>query len=283
MLIFLSIFGLLFISLVYYLVLYLTVDKTTTVKETNLYEMVIGNDGNEQTLKRQYPADMEFPGFVVRDRMEVPSELEANYDFFELFGVRVVSTGKLSTTTIKDPPGVNTLAEVLQLEVYIDDEQGYLTTNKPFNIALRVYPEPYPEEDIAPIYLMNIVQQIESKRLHDELGIDSNAAKLTNEQVETLNEKFKSLSEKYIVEGITQEKIEEMFKEDTIWVIAPYLKDDLITYTLGSEEALYHNYIVLLDEYYGGNDSALVEKILSRDVSETRDPVMISDLFVNFY
>jgi len=282
------IFSLLFIFLAYYLVLYYKVDNTQIRldnKDADLYEKVYDASNNESVLKRQYPADTEFPSFVTRGYIRIPEEMEANYDLLEYIDMRVVSTGRLSTVTIKNSSGTRDFAEILQLEVYIDDTEGFLKDNEHFNIALRVYPitglEGDEKFDIAPFYLKNIFQGIERKKQLSELRPDGGSESLTEEEINLLNDNTKEVGENHPFEAIEQKDVEELFKEGTVWELSPYLKDDLVKYTLGKKDALFHDFIVLANEYYDGSDSQLIEKILSKSMSNIKNPVMVSDLYMN--
>jgi len=319
--------GLLSITLIYYLFLYSTIDKTptgTSSKKTDLYEIIIDSNGNERKIKHQYPVDMEFPEFIVRRGMEIPSEFGFDYDFFKGVGIRLVSTGEFSTATIKDPSGTKKLAEVLQLKVYIDDKQGFLEKNEPFDMAIEVYPAPnirkdesYLEsererlikelkdrdgnpreptkeeikilneklkiysvpnlkENIAPGHLHDNAVRLEKKRLIRELTQNSSFKRTTREGITALNEKIRVYSESLTPAHIPQEVLEEMFKEGTPWIMTPYLnsEDSFIEYSMNSE------YSVLLDEYYGGVSSTILSKILSKNVVNVKNPVMMVDLFV---
>jgi len=283
----LVIFALLFISLSYYLVLYFKVDRAKikqASQDSSFYENRSATGGKDKVIKHQYPVDAALPNFVVRSMMDVPDEMEADFDILEYFGVRVVSTGKFSTTTIKNPTTSNDLAEVLQLEVYIDDKEGYFTSNKPFNIALGVYigvNEEGVKVDVAPSYIKNIFKDFDSVMIIKEVNPSGNVQTFTEDEITLLNEKLKILNDDYYTKTIEQSEIENMFKENTVWLIVPYLKDDLIKYTLSNDRAVNHNFTALSDEYYNGGDSNLVEKILSKDMADLKEPVMITDLYID--
>jgi hypothetical protein len=251
----------------------LRVNFTSKLNNTGLLETVYDVQGNQVKLKHKYPPEAGLPQFLVRNTMEVPKDFKANYGRFEYYGVRVVSTGKFSTVLIKNKLGLHTIAKVLQLEVKVDDKQDFFNNNQPFKIALRIYPNPDIDEDIAPLYLMNIIQQQESESLVKEISPSS---------VDELNQNLSETTKDYIDKGISQDKLNEMFREGTSWIIVPYAKDDLIVYTLQNKDAVNHEFAVLADQYYGGGDSKLIEKVLSKDFSNIKEPVMLSDLYFDY-
>lgn len=250
--------------------------RSTLISNTanNQFETIHDAQGNEFVLKHANPPVSDMPAFVVNNTAQMPEGFKADYNLTEYYGVRVVSTGKFSTSVIKDRFGFRSLGKVLQLEVKVDDQNNYLDKNEPFNIALRIYPDPnVPSKDIAPQYLMNIIQEQESDRIGKDLSASS-----IEERTAQLDEVMKQ----YVDKGISQEKLDQLFKEGTVWIMVPYVEDDLIQYTLNNKESVNHEFAVLADKYYKGKDSAFFEKVLSKNLTGLKEPIMISDLFVNF-
>lgn len=100
--------------------------------------------------------------------MLIPEEIPLGYDYMEFYGLRVVSTGKISRGELSSGIFTSTkLAETVELEVYVDDGNSLLANNNPFNIALLVFPAPDFNEDISPRFLANYVQRVEALKLFE--------------------------------------------------------------------------------------------------------------------
>jgi len=268
----------LFVLFLYYLVQYLGIDKTPAIeekKDSNYYEIITDSHGKQFTVKRQYPVDTKFPSFIHNRRIKMSDDKEYSYDFAGFLGVEVVSTGNFSMTTIKSEYNGEKLAEIQQLEVYINDKEKYLQNNEPFNIAIRVYAGPLYQSDIAPMWLLSILQQLERKKILSELS--SSGGVVNDEVVNRINRRAIEVSEKYEAEGVDQDTLYSIFEEGTTWVMSPYL----ISGDRLADTFIEKDYSALLGSYYGENDSKFIDKILSKDISNVKSPVMITGLSAN--
>ena len=224
-----------------------------SLNRADFTETTIDLLGQQKILSYKYPLDMQFPDFVRRYKYESPEDVK-EVDLIEGYRVNVISTGKLSTSEIKDSSGKKVLGEALLLEVYMDDTKGYLKSNNPFNIALRIYPPEGDPMEITPDWPSEILE---------EFNTDDNS--------KNLNVKRKTAA---------QEDIQKIFSENKYWVITPYVKDALTEYDKNSGDSLDFkiNYFVLLDMYYGGKDSEFIDKIVADDMSDLRVPVLITHI-----
>jgi len=274
---------LLFLILSVLLIYYLTIKnsitritKTPTTKEAAPAETVIDNAGNTRKIRKQYPTGANTPGFIVYRNLESSDDDNTGYDFYEQIGIRVVSTGELSHVAIRSQAGAEELAEVIQLRVYVDDTDGYLTSNEPFNIALEVLKGDKYKTDIAPIYLSQAAIAMETNRLFDEIDLYTESGAPSEENLEIVNEKLRTYSGSLRDEGIPENMLKTMFAKDSRWVITPFIsfQDGFTDKRLSSE---YKN---LIGNYYEGGYSNFLTNILDNKVVSGEEPVLITDLFL---
>jgi len=274
----LIVLGFLVIVLIYFVVL------RSKVPTGDLTANTSGDSSTDsQVVKKKYPDDVELPDFVVRNLLDMPQQIEADFDVLEFLGAHVISTGNITAVEITDASGSRKLADAIMLEVYMDDKDNYLTNNESFNVVLRVYPVGDEEEngaDIAPGYLKTIFLDLGGKELYDVLKNNDDSQTITQEETEQLDVKNEELRREYDSTGVDQAWLTKTFKEGTAWMISPYIKDEIIEYTLANRDSPYHEFVALANEYYEGEDSGIFEKILSKDLSGFEQPIFITDIYM---
>jgi hypothetical protein len=227
-----------------------------------IYEQLPDENGNSRIIKRQYPSSMSLPDFIQRSWFIVPDEYKTNYDLHEVLSVRVVSTGKVLTTKITDPKTSKELAWITGLEVRLDDRQGYIENNQPFNISLKVYPKGSFKRDLSPPFILNLIKQ--------------------KELYEPDNEEYKTMQQRYLNGELTSNEVESLLKKDTVLTIEPYLKSNFINQNAkqgaSDEDA---QYVQLMDRYYEGGDSNFMQAVFSKSTAGIKNPVMIWSMYVS--
>jgi hypothetical protein len=282
------VFAALFIFLGYYIYLYSNIDATKTNIPTTsegYSRTTVELEDNQQILSHKYPLETNFPDFIIRTKGEVPSEYGRGFDLVEGYNVKIVSTNKFSKAEIKDPSGEKVLAEVLQLEVYIDDEDNYLEVNEPFNVALSVFLAGNKEVNVSQGWFLSILHQEEMNRLREDFLNGRTTNSLTDEEITLHNEEIdkadKAFEEKYAGKDLSQDEVEALFESIDSWIIVPYVKDEFTEYEEDNGGGNAGGYTLLLSEYYGGKDSEFIDKVLSKGTSTLKEPVLVTNLYVD--
>ena len=146
-------------SLSFYLTKYSSKKNTMSTYGSHIYE-----DYGEKVFV-VYPKRADSPGFLTVTRMGVPAELELGYDKIEQLAIPVVSTGNSSVRKIPIDDRYDTVLEVHELEVAVDDKNNDLMGNKSFNVALQVKAGPDSTIDVSPSFYDLTSEQIEIDEL----------------------------------------------------------------------------------------------------------------------
>jgi len=253
-------------ALLYFIIQTKRFESIVRTKDTaNNHESIFPLDEKEEKLEKkyQYSSEANLPEFIIRESLAIPPEANLNYKKYEYVAVRVVSTGEVSESQIRDTDDA-VIAYTIQLKVLIDDKKGFLSKQEPLFLALKIFPVPNTSGSISPINLLQAAVDIEEQRLTRELE------PISSEDYNELNEKLDTYADEVFPRTYERDFLDELFKEGTVWTFVPFLSvdDHLGEY---SQKA---DYLKLFNEYYGLDGSMVLEKILADDLENTKEPIL---------
>jgi hypothetical protein len=255
-------------------------DRVPISKKANDEKSVFPIENVDERSKRmyQYDKNINLPDYIERKTHEISYDENKDTRTFEYVAVRVVSTGEISETTIKDNTG-EPIASIVQLNVLIDDKNDVLDYEGPLSIALRVFPLPENSGDITPIDMFDIAMDIEEQKLRGELDSGERLSDVEyNEKYRIIKEKLDLHSKTVLSKMYDREYQRELFAEGTLWNFVPFVNeaDYLREYEQKSD------YLELLKEYYPTGSSGVLDLILSDNLENVKNPILVLDFSPNY-
>jgi len=198
----------------------------------------------EKDIVSKYSKNTDFPEFVSRMYLPIEDASGVRNGYYEQIGFRAFSVGTFDISSIRNSSGTKILGYALEVGMLLDDNSAYLSNNESFTIALLIASD----EDLENRIFAPGLKNLEDFDVADSLNL-------------------------------TIEEIKNIFSENSKWVIYPYTRDGYFDYLLSKADSSEYRYIDLVNDYYGGGDSGFTDKVLSRNISEIKKPLMIMNTY----
>ena len=267
-----ALFVLLFATLSYFLFDYFDFNEVVFKhKNENQGANSLPNAGKDPDVQYQYfiDIDKEIPDFVVSRSVEIPEALGYSVNYYKSVGIRVISTGNISNTELYDDRG-NKLADVVQVEVYIDDKENFINENKNLNVALNIYTEEPDILNVSPVDIFSMAMSAKALELINDVPRGG----VVDEQL--YEREMRLYAEELNKVFYTKDFLKQLFSEGTVWVISPFLN----TEDFYKEHVFDDMYIDILKQYYGRGGSNIMESVLSGDITSIKEPILVTDMYV---
>jgi hypothetical protein len=271
---------LIFLTACLILSLYIIENYLNTKKELNRIEKVT-SQGGEILVKKDPNSKNELPDFIEIQQWDLPEGSDNEYfDRMEVPGVRVVSTGNISTEEIKGWAGLEKIAKVTTLEVTLDDELGEASSAGPFRVVIKLFPSDQENRNIVPNFLQNIVYSAEL----DSMVTEYQKKGLSEQDiVNEVNRRLAELDFDYILEN----DLEKYFQKGTKLMIIPVDEKINKNFPLDTDNPDIKSYYEMLKEYqaitgkyYFGKDDDVIEKIVAENYSAIKQPIILEDMYL---